>query len=629
MAQLELKVVDGPQVVVVNPEVLLSETRTGAKTHARAQKEVFDHIGAAFWEAAERKEPLGSIVFASLVRRGLTEVPISWTKPDGSHHYSLLRRVPDLLGGKLDTASERACRALSTLVNPAKEASTNEEPLLDKAALTWRAWRHRERRLPSDEDWQQTKEYVDAVKHGAEVMQEPQSMRELAALHFQGHTEAKLVQNKTLAESYWTRAAREGDVWSAWHAALSYLRDDKVEEAAPYIDMVGNSSAAPLAFMALHFKFRLGIGQSKDPAQAGQFLKAAADFGNSNAQLILAHSYMGYTHGNMDGIYPPGGPDKALALVYYKVAAANGRLVPKLNAGLLIAQGADPAIPERNAQCAVAYRELAEVIHAAHPSAHLLFAHARRAFVLGDTLGARLRFALLSDAGFLMAHLNSAWLWDQDARRQASFWDRWTAPSQGTSPVALAYYIRAAAAGHVPSMTEVSMRLLKEADRANEPSSRQHLQHLQHLQAAAYRWTALAAERGDGRATFDQAYLLQFGIGTQRDEQLANKLYGKLLGGGSGWPARVAALSWLGLTAARGYFLKAWDGLRPLLGSWASLTLLQWWPGSAQVQGVTSPDSGRQVTRTSQGRKTCSAQASGGLEADCGVVGVLCQPDAL
>ena len=514
-------------------------------------------------------------MFASLVRRGLTDVPLSWTRSQADvHDKSLLHRIPDLHGlhgGKDAVASERACRALGTLVTPARDASANEEPLLDKAALTWKVWRHRERRVPSDEDWQQSKEYVDAVKHGAEVMQQPQSMREMAALHFQGHTEAKLVQNKTLAESYWTQAAKEGDVWSAWHAALSYLRDDKVGMAAPFLDMVGNSSAAPLAFMALHFKFRLGIGQGKDPLQAGQFLKAAADFGNSNAQLILAHSYMGYSHGNMEGVYPPGGPDKAAALVYYKLAAANGRLVPKLNAGLLIAQGADPSIPERSTQCAVAYRELAEVIHAAHPSAHLLFAHARRAYVLGDVLGARLRFALLSDAGFVMAHLNVAWLWDQTSRKHASFWGRWSQSqisSLASSPSALTYYRRAAAAGHAPSMTELSVRLLKQADLLVSRGMDEHTAAgVAELQAEAFRWTALAAERGDARAIFDQAYLLQFGIGTRQDQELSQKLYGKLLGGSNGWPARVAALSWLGLSAARSYFLRAWDGFRRLLES--------------------------------------------------------------
>ena len=40
----------------------------------------------------------------------------------------------------------------------------------------------------------------------------------------------------------------------------------------------------------------------------------------------------------------------------------------------------------------------------------LLFAHARRAFELGDSLGALLRFALLSEADSLHAHLNAAYL---------------------------------------------------------------------------------------------------------------------------------------------------------------------------------------------------------------------------
>ena len=63
-------------------------------------------------------------------------------------------------------------------------------------------WRHH-RQLPSDDDWQETKEYVDAIKHGAEVMQEPRSKRELAAIHLQGHTEAKVFgieENKKIEE---------------------------------------------------------------------------------------------------------------------------------------------------------------------------------------------------------------------------------------------------------------------------------------------------------------------------------------------------------------------------------------------------------------------------------------------
>lgn len=173
--------------------------------------------------------------------------------------------------------------------------------------------------------------------------------------------------------------------------------------------------------MALHFKYRLGIGEAANPVMAGDYLKASADLGNANAQMILAHSYMGFKEGNMEGIEPPGGPDKTKALIYYKVAAANGRLVAKLNAGLLIAQGADVNVKERTLQCTLAYKELVEVIYAAYPPAHLLFAHARRAYVLGDVEGSRLRFSLLSDAGFLLGHLNAAWLWD----RGDSKWYHW------------------------------------------------------------------------------------------------------------------------------------------------------------------------------------------------------------
>ncbi|CAJ1354934.1 unnamed protein product, partial [Effrenium voratum] len=568
--QLDLRVIDGPEVIIVNPEVILQEP--GAQRSATFG-EILDKAGAAFWEAAERREPIGSIVFASMVRRGLTDVPQTWTL--GTQAPSPLDRHPDLLVAELRIASERACRALGTLVGPATEASKHEEPLLDKTALTWKAWRH-QRRLPSDDDWQVTKEYVDVIKHEAEVMQEPRSMRDLAAVHFQGHTEAGIEQNKTLAESYWSKAARAGDVWSAWHATLSHIRDGDIPAAEPYLEVVANSSAAPLKFMALHFKTRLGIGGEKNPVMAGQYLKAAADLGNMNAQLILAHSYMGYQHGNMEGVHPPGGPDKALALMYYKVAALNGRLVPKLNAGLLIAQGADPGVRGRDLQCSMAYRELAEVVHAAYPPAHLLFAHARRAYVLGDSEGSRLRFSLLSDAGFLMAHLNAAWLWEQDARASTPWWHR---PNNFAWGRALLYHQRAALSGHAASMAEVSARL----------RSRSELR-------SAYRWAALAAELGEARASFDQAYMLQFGLGVPKDEALARKLYEQLAMGGQGWPARVAALSWLGLNAARNYFLRLRRAAMPLVDWMTASTSSLIWP-RANVAG----------TDTARARRRCHA----------------------
>jgi len=58
----------------------------------------------------------------------------------------------------------------------------------------------------------------------------------------------------------------------------------------------------------------------------------------------------------------------------------------------------------------------------------MLFAHARRAFVLGDLEGSCLRFSLLSDAGFLLGQLNAAWLWDQSAADKLSIWQAFYKP---------------------------------------------------------------------------------------------------------------------------------------------------------------------------------------------------------
>ena len=100
----------------------------------------------------------------------------------------------------------------------------------------------------------------------------------------------------------------------------------------------------------------MGLGEEKDPVEAGNYLKASADLGNANAQLIL-DSYMGVKQGSMEGVEPPGGPN-SMALVYYKAAAANGRLgqgqrlvLSAQHLARRIAQGVDHAVTERDLQC--------------------------------------------------------------------------------------------------------------------------------------------------------------------------------------------------------------------------------------------------------------------------------------
>ena len=170
----------------------------------------------------------------------------------------------------------------------------------------------------------------------------------------------------------------------------------------------------------------------------------------------------------------------------------------------------------------------------------MLFAHARRAFVLGDLEGSCLRFSLLSDAGFLLGQLNAAWLWDQSAADKLSIWQAFYKPFP-KSKEAFLYYRWAAVSGHTTSMTELSVRLLKEAE-VGEAQNSQTQTHcrthrttcatlryhsnskISELQQSAYRWTALA-ELGEARAIFDQAYIsllsmLQFSV-VEQSEVLA------------------------------------------------------------------------------------------------------------
>ena len=67
----------------------------------------------------------------------------------------------------------------------------------------------------------------------------------------------------------------------------------------------------------------------------------------------------------MEGVEPPGGPNKSMALVYYKAAAANGRLghgqrlvLSAQHYTWSTAQGVDPAVTERGLQCTLSISKL-------------------------------------------------------------------------------------------------------------------------------------------------------------------------------------------------------------------------------------------------------------------------------
>ena len=77
-AHVELEVVDGPEVIVTNPDSMLKELDSLDNPSERAKHQsgfgpllILDCVGAAFWEAAERKELIGTIVFASIQWHGV------------------------------------------------------------------------------------------------------------------------------------------------------------------------------------------------------------------------------------------------------------------------------------------------------------------------------------------------------------------------------------------------------------------------------------------------------------------------------------------------------------------------------------------------------------------------------
>jgi TPR repeat protein len=73
--------------------------------------------------------------------------------------------------------------------------------------------------------------------------------------------------------------------------------------------------------------FRFGIGVEIDEQRALEHLIAAADSGESNAQIMLAHATAGVQQELLSVEVNDTATAETDALKYYRMAAANGRLV--------------------------------------------------------------------------------------------------------------------------------------------------------------------------------------------------------------------------------------------------------------------------------------------------------------
>ncbi|KAL8269634.1 hypothetical protein Esti_006454 [Eimeria stiedai] len=190
--------------------------------------------------------------------------------------------------------------------------------------------------------------------------------------------------------------------------------------------------------------------RSAAAAAAAEALRAAADLGDSNAQILYATAHLAALGPSTaaaaasaaaavaDPLSPPaavaaaagagggGGGSAPLlaagnateALSYFCRAALAGRSEAAYSAALLLLQGASPFHKTLQSRCDASFKVLQKVafLHRRMNLLHALSLHAQKG---GDITGALLLQLLLSETGFMGGHANAAALWQQAAAHHA------------------------------------------------------------------------------------------------------------------------------------------------------------------------------------------------------------------
>eukprot|EP00922_Rhytidocystis_sp_ex-Travisia-forbesii_P050313 GHVS01074810.1.p1 GENE.GHVS01074810.1~~GHVS01074810.1.p1 ORF type:complete len:1455 (+),score=196.19 GHVS01074810.1:459-4367(+) len=249
-----------------------------------------------------------------------------------------------------------------------------------------------------------TKDYAEFVVNLADEGA-PEGMTALGELYYHGHEAGGIERNVERASELWREAAGQGDSMAA--LAQAYVHLDGVQgtpqDAEPFLRQVVDTADGASAAFAEHYMYKLGLGTNQNATRAGELLKLAADQGDTNAQLLLGHSYTGAGV----GVEPPGGVNNTRALHYYKLSAKQGRSVAAYNVGVLTLQGADLAIQDEPGRCVEAYGYFSKVA-ATHERVSLLGAHTMWAWKKADPVGAMLGSMWLSELGINAGHVNTA-----------------------------------------------------------------------------------------------------------------------------------------------------------------------------------------------------------------------------
>mgnify|MGYP001214981443 CR=1 FL=1 len=218
-----------------------------------------------------------------------------------------------------------------------------------------------------------------------------------------------LVKDENAGLAMYEQAAREGHWESAMASAMIHI-DTNPADATPWLEQVLRDGHGPLKDLAEYFQKSLGLGTPVDKPTAAQALIRAAEGGESTSMLLAAELYAnGDPEANMV-------PNTTEAIKFFSYAVMMGRLPARFNLAILtlrLAQERPGEIPEHEL-CGTVYEHFSAVCTDMHPVFRLIFAHALRAYDLGDKFGALLRFLFLAEQGSQLAMVNAAEIFEKD-----------------------------------------------------------------------------------------------------------------------------------------------------------------------------------------------------------------------
>ncbi|OII72715.1 uncharacterized protein cubi_01665 [Cryptosporidium ubiquitum] len=365
------------------------------------EKNGFDLVSMNYALASKNKDIFGQLANSYYLRYSLSDISYQYNTLENSSSFSL-HRVPRNLTSVVGLSSSSRCIvALEPLIFVAsKTLGDSRDLFLPEISTLLRENKAKEH---------ETKHYAEWVKSLA-ADRDPEGMTSLGELYYYGHEAGGIARDVNRAAQLWEESARRGDPQGA--LARAFLNLDGTigteRDSSPYLRQVARNGEPSAAALANYYIYKLGLEVDKNSTIAGQYLKLAADLGDGNAQLILAHAYAG---GKM-GVIPPGGQNDTLALKYYKLSAEGGRTVAYFNSAVLTLKGSDKKYKTEESRCTASIDYLTRVVR---KNNHVKFLSllSRKSYENGDIVGSLLREMTLSEMGFIEGHINSQDLWKE------------------------------------------------------------------------------------------------------------------------------------------------------------------------------------------------------------------------